>query len=252
MALLDENLEKKEKTDESAESCVLKEIDKRDEKAKAQLEYQGKSAEFDAKIEELAQTAADFYKKYGEEDWRTELLVGFLDMAVQLRSIIKSGPAFRGATEIIHTAIDVLNQALGMSVGAMMEIVSPTQSSLKMWWTRQKAMRNMRKQTTQMVQQMKWCLSMAGQTTEAFEKMSYSISRSMAKMNGRRAKRKEKNAAKAGPGTAAPEGKGMDKVKGILRDRGTTPPTTPTAPTAPTAPTGGSAPAGDSGIDDLT
>jgi len=181
MALLDENLEKKEKTDESAESCVLKEIDKRDEKAKAQLEYQGKSAEFDAKIEELAQTAADFYKKYGEEDWRTELLVGFLDMAVQLRSIIKSGPAFRGATEIIHTAIDVLNQALGMSVGAMMEIVSPTQSSLKMWWTRQKAMRNMRKQTTQMVQQMKWCLEMSSRSVATDKACAGDFDKSMAR-----------------------------------------------------------------------
>jgi len=252
MALLNKKSEKEEEHKGLGGSARSSELRAKIEKEKAKLTYQKKREEFDAKIEDLAQKAADFYEEYGEEDWRTELLVGFLDMAVQLQDIIKVVTAFSQVTEIISTAFGVLNQSLELSMGSMMEIGSPTQSSLKMWWTRQKAMRNMRKQTTQMVQQMKWCLSMAGQTTEAFEKMSYSISRSMAKMNGRRAKRKEKNAAKAGPGTAAPEGKGMDKVKGILRDRGTTPPTTPTAPTAPTAPTGGSAPAGDSGIDDLT
>lgn len=223
-------------------------------KARAKLEFERKRKEFDTQVEGLAVKAADFYERYGEDDWRTGLLVNFLDMSLQMQSVLEVVTAFDAVNDILSRVLDLMHQSLEMSTGRMLEVRAPEVSGLKQWWLNKKAMYNNRKTVKALVRQMQSSIDLAAQTTDMYERLSEDISLMMERMNAKRVKRRAKRAKKSGSSGSmtSASGKGMEMVKGILRDRGVTVPTTPTTPAAPTAPTGGTAPAGDSGIDDLT
>ena len=69
-------------------------INKQVEEAMQKNKFNMQKKQFEEKIEELANRAAEFYEKYGEEDWRTSLLVNFLDMSLQMQDIIEVVQSF--------------------------------------------------------------------------------------------------------------------------------------------------------------
>ncbi len=210
------------------------------------LKFEKQRVQFDAKIKELATKAADFYQKYGEEDWRTNLLVNFLELSLQMQDIIEVVSVFNIANEIIADTLNLMNTSIQMSNGVMIEMGSHTTSTFKQRMIIRRAMSNNKKTVKNMIAQMKSSIQMASLTAGMYEGLSDSIADLMNSMNAKRAKKRAKSEKKAGDkAPATTSGRGMDMIKGILGEQGAAvPQTSPTRP-APTP----KAPDGDSGLD---
>lgn len=209
------------------------------------IKFEGQKEAFDIKIQELATKAAEFYQKYGEEDWRTSLLVNFLDLSLQMQDIIEVITAFNVANEIIFHAMNLMNTSLQMSNGMMLNMNAPQNSPLKQKLMMRKAMRNNRKTVISMIQQMKMSIEMASLTAGMYEGLSTSISGILEKMNSKRSKKRDKQKAN-GASMSSASSRGMGMVKGILNEKGVATPAAASATsTAPSSATG------DSGLDDI-
>ena len=225
------------------------EIDVKVREAMEKEKFKKQKKLFDEKIEELTTRATEFYTKYGEEDWRTSLLVNFLDMSLQMQDIIEVIESFNIANEIIFSALGLMNTSLEMSNGFMKNLAMQQQQPV---WRRKlenwKALRNTRRTVKNMIGQMMNSLQLATETASMYEGLSVSIAAMMDKMNGKRAKAKAKAQKKAG-GNGAPSmgsGRGLDLVKKKISEQGgSAAPSTPSG-SAPSAPAGGS-----TGIDDI-
>ena len=90
-------------------------------------------------------------------------------------------------------------------------------------------------------------IKMASLTAGMYEDMSVSISGIMNKMNMKREKAKKKKEAN-GTAVSPSNGRGMDMVRNIMANNGTSAPASPSAPkpSSPSAPAGG-----DSGLDGI-
>lgn len=207
------------------------------------LKFQTQKKQFDAKIDELAAQAADFYTKYGEEDWRTSLLVNFLDMSLQMKDIIEVVTSFNIANEIIFHSMSLMNLSLNMSNGMMLEMTSMVGNPIKQKILMYKATISNRIMVKRTIDQMKNSIQMASITAGMYADLSVSISGIMEKMN----MKKEKKAAKSkGTTTSTPAGRGLDMVRGMVGNKGAAAPSAPTPPPAAAAPA-----SGDSGLDGL-
>lgn len=185
---------------------------------------------FDYKIQELANKATDFYLKYGEDDWRTGLLVNFLDMSLLMQDCMETIEAFDIGNEIIFGAMELMGQSLKLSEHRILQIESPTspfKQKLIMW----KAVRNTKKTVKSLMFSMKTSMEMAAITVGMYEDLSYSMSSMMARMNGRRLKNKEKQAKSAANGSmSSASSRGMDMIRKILEEQGKTSPDPTTPP----------------------
>ena len=224
------------------DNSATSEITRARNESMEKMKFQTQKAAFENKIQELANKAADFYQKYGEEDWRTALLVNFLDLSLQMQDVIEVITAFNVANEILFHSLNLMNTSMQMTSGMMMDMgnrerTNPIKQKLMM----RKAMRNNRNTVQSMIQQMKVSIEMATETAGMYEGLSASISGIMEKMN---AKKTKKNAKKK-PGTVdVSSGRGMGMVKGILSEQGR--PVSASASPAPSYPKDSS---GDSGLD---
>ena len=210
------------------------------------IKFQGQKEAFDLKIQELASKAAEFYEKYGEEDWRTSLLVNFLDLSLQMQDIIEVITAFNTANEIIFHAMNLMNASLQMSSGMMLNMNAPQTSPLKQRMMMRQAMRNNRKTVISMIEQMKMSIEMASMTAGMYEGLSTSISGILEKMNSKRSKKRTKKKAD-GASMSSASSRGLGMVKGILNDKGVATPTA--APSSFSAAPSSST--GDSGLDGI-
>ena len=228
---------------DSAESEIKSEADKVMEKIK----FENQKKQFDAKIQELANKAADFCAKYGEEDWRTSLLVNFLDLSLQMKDIIEVIEAFNVANEIIFHAMGLMNTSLNMSNSMMMTFSTETISPWRQRMITRRAIRQNRNTVKNMLYQMESSIKMASLTAGMYEDMSVSISGIMNKMNMKREKAKKKKEAN-GTAVSPSNGRGMDMVRSIMANNGTSAPapSSPKPSSSPSTPSGG-----DSGLDGI-
>ena len=210
------------------------------------IKFQGQKEAFDLKIQELASKAAEFYEKYGEEDWRTSLLVNFLDLSLQMQDIIEVITAFNTANEIIFHAMNLMNTSLQMSNGMMLNMSTPQTSPFKQKMMMRKAMRNNRKTVVSMIEQMKMSIEMASMTAGMYEGLSTSISGILEKMNTKRTKQNAKKKA-GGASMSSASSRGLGMVKGILNDKGISTPSTPSSSSFGSSPSS----SGDSGLDGI-
>lgn len=238
------------KTFENTDSGA-NEIAKQADEALQKVKFQDQKKKFNAKIDELANQAAEFYKAYGEDDWRTSLLVNFLDLSLQMKDIIEVVTAFNLANEIIFHALGLMNTSLNMTNGMMLEVGQGQPSPFKQKMMMRRALRNNRNTVKNMIMQMKTSIEMASLTADMYQNLSFSISKIITKMNGKRERNKKRQSA-LGSNSAnmsSASARGMDMVKNIVSGGSAQPsaaaPTAPTAPAAPAAPSSSV----DSGLD---
>ena len=223
----------------------IKEITQGANETLQKIKFQDQKKKFDAKIEELAAQAAKFYQAYGEEDWRTGLLVNFLDLSLQMKDIIEVVTAFNVANEIIFHSMNLMNTSLSMTNGMMLELGTKQNNPIKQKFMMRKAIRNNRNTVKSMIEQMKASIEMASLTADMYQDLSMSISGIMTKMNEKREKKKTKQ-AKGGASMTSASNRGMDMVKGILTQNGVSVP-----PSVPPKPSSLASNSGDSGLDGL-
>lgn len=232
------------KTFEDTNSGIT-EIGKQADETMQKIKFNDQKKKFDAKIEELAAQAAKFYQMYGEEDWRTGLLVNFLDLSLQMKDIIEVITAFNVANDIIFHSMNLMNTSLEMTNGKVLQMGTQQNSPWKQKLMMRKAMHQNRNTVKSMIEQMKASIEMASLTADMYQDLSLSISGIMVKMNDKREKKKAASQAKGGAAVMSASNRGMDMVRDMLTKQGvsTPPPKPASAPSAP--PTQG----GDSGLD---
>ena len=236
------------KTFESNDSGI-NEIMKQTDDTMQKIKFQDQKKKFDAKIEELADQAATFYKNYGEEDWRTSLLVNFLDLSLQMKDIIDVVTAFNVANEILFHSMNLMNTSLSMTNGMMLDMGTQHNSPLKQKMAMRKAIKNNRNTVKSMIEQMKGSIEMASLTAEMYQDLSVSISGIMSKMNDKNEKKKAKAAKNQAGSPGYASNRGLDMVRGKLSQQGVSVP--PPAPKPAEAPTTPPPTSGDSGLDGL-
>ena len=237
------------KTFENTDSGA-NEISKQADEALQKVKFQDQKKKFNAKIDELANQAAEFYKAYGEDDWRTSLLVNFLDLSLQMKDVIEVITAFNLANEIIFHALGLMNTSLNMTNGMMLEVGQGQPSPLKQKLMMMRALRKNRNTVKNMIMQMKTSIEMASLTADMYQNLSFSISKIITKMNGKREKNKKRQNA-LGSNSAnmsSASARGMDMVKNIVGGGSAQAPAAPSAPVAPAAPAAPSSSV-DSGLD---
>ena len=237
------------KTFENTDSGA-NEISKQADEALQKVKFQDQKKKFNAKIDELANQAAEFYKAYGEDDWRTSLLVNFLDLSLQMKDVIEVITAFNLANEIIVHALGLMNTSLNMTNGMMLEVGQGQPSPLKQKLMMMRALRKNRNTVKNMIMQMKTSIEMASLTADMYQNLSFSISKIITKMNGKREKNKKRQNA-LGSNSAnmsSASARGMDMVKNIVGGGAAQAPAAPSAPAAPAAPAAPSSSV-DSGLD---
>ena len=231
------------KTLESS-STATSEIGQKADEALQKIKYKEQKQKFDQKIQELADQAAVFYNQYGEEDWRTSLLVNFLDLSLQMKDIIEIVTAFNVANEIIFHAMNLMNTSLNMTNGMMLEVGQNSISPFKQKLMMRRAIRHNKNTVKNMIEQMKTSIQMASLTADMYQDLSVSITGVMNKLNNKREKKKSKTPTPA-MGTSQ---RGMDMVRNLAAGGGATsakPSAAPAAPRPATPPPS----SGDSGLD---
>lgn len=71
-----------------------------------------RSQQFDRRIEGLANQAVDRMLEYGEEDYLTQMLTTFLDLAIQLKETMKSLSAINLAMECLDDAVKFMDDSM--------------------------------------------------------------------------------------------------------------------------------------------
>ena len=150
---------------------------------------------FDAKITQLADLAVEYSQERGEEDPITQLLVAFLEVAMEMKDMMKTAEAVTVAMQCVGEAISFLDDANIMSN----EMLEQTTTHKYNWWTRMKqrrlhrrAIRNHRNRMREFAGGLNAKLDMAQEMVKSMKKFAVDLQKSFGK------KKKGKSGESAG------------------------------------------------------
>ncbi|MDE7380323.1 MAG: hypothetical protein K2N14_04645 [Clostridia bacterium] len=227
-------------------------VEKRMDESEMQTRRENQTAAMDDKIKELAQKAINFYDLYGEEDYRYQMMVTFIDVAFQMRDAIDLISSVQVATSYLATAIQFIDDSILYEDQFNEQLTERSYgpfARLKRRMMMRKATRNNKRRLETAIKNMINRVEMAHDITDSlrtgFEKMRDSMARSDAK----RRKREEKRALKTGKPMPNPERalRYIDEVRGGKPSSGSAGAAASSAPESAPAPEGGST----TNIDDI-
>lgn len=204
----------------------------------------------DRKIEQMAEKALDFYQKYGQQDYRYQMMVTFLDVAFQMKDAIAVLTSVQVATEYLSTAIQFIDDTVNFDEDFDKQLLQKNYGIFASLWRRirtRRAMRNNRRRMMTVIRNISDRLETAHLITdslkEGFEKMRITMLRA----DERRRKKAERQAAKNGTALAAPQPTAAETfLMQMAQQRGIV------QPAADDKSAGDAKPAPDRGIDDIT
>lgn len=224
-------------------------VEERMNEAELQSRRETQTAQMDAKMKELADRAIEFYDKYGEQDYRYQMMVTFLDVAFQMKDAIALISSVQVATSYLSTAIQFIDDSILYEDQFNEQLLSRSYgffARLKRKMIMRRAAKNNRMRLETAIKNMTVRVEMAHEITASlrtgFEKMRETMARSDAKRQKKEAKRSAKT------GTPMPDQKrALDYIAEV---RGGKPAGSSQSGNAPSQP-----PAGDGsttrGIDDI-
>ena len=114
------------------------------EKMRRERARKQRSAQFDAKLKELANKAVDFRLKYGENNYLTELMMTFLEVATQLKEVVEVLSAVNVAMECLSDAIGFIDAAISFDEKLFDDSLQQKYGVLARWKRRRKARKAIR------------------------------------------------------------------------------------------------------------
>ncbi|MGN1373292.1 MAG: hypothetical protein ACI4VK_04520 [Candidatus Coproplasma sp.] len=172
---------------------------KQEEAKRAQQQQQ-----MDKKIREMTKTTLEFYEKYGEEDYRYQMMVTFLDVAFQMKDAIALLTSVRVATSYLSTALEFIDDTVTFNEEFDQQMLSKSYgpfANLKRRFRTWRAMRNNRRRMTTVISTITDRLETAHVITDSlragFEKMRLTMYRTDEKRRKKEAKRAAKSGAPA-------------------------------------------------------
>lgn len=116
-------------------------IEEQNKQVMLNAERKKKRRELDRRIMQLCQRAISFEDQYGEEDYRTQILITFLDVTMQMKSVIDLLNDVGFAMQCIGQAIDCVDDVLNMQ----QEVLAATMSQKYGFWERMRRKRQVRR-----------------------------------------------------------------------------------------------------------
>ena len=182
-------------------------------KQDAEAAMKAQKEKFDQSIEELADRALEAMETRGKEDPITELLVNFLEVAIEMKDTMQTLEAINGAMQCVTDAIQFLDNALSMDQ-LMIESTMQHQygffARLKHKRQAKRAIRNHKNRMKQIVTNLEMKMEMAKSMVAIMKEFSVS----MKKMSDKKKKKKGDGAA-AAPSRAAAFLEERARAKGV-------------------------------------
>lgn len=203
-----------------------------------QRERTRRSQQFDAKLKELANKAVDFRIKYGEENYLTELMMTFLEVATQLKEVVEVLSAVNVAMECLSDAIGFIDAAISFDEKLFDESLQQKYGVLARWKRRRKARKAIRNNVGRVqaiVEGITMKYQMAIEVMGSLKAACVKMQKCMKKKSLAGKKDKASKGESFGKPTAA-----SDLINEVLRERGLSESDLPSsAPSAPAASSGG-------------
>lgn len=216
-------------------------VEERMNEAELKTRRENQTVAMDEKIKELADRAIEFYDMYGEEDYRYQMMVTFLDVAFQMKDAITLISSVQVATSYLSTAIQFIDDSILFEDQFNEQLLSRSYgpfARLKRRIMMRRATRNNRRRLETAIKNMVARVEMAHEITESlrigFEKMRTSMARSDEKRRRKEAKRVAKG------GAPAPNQDRALRYIAEVRGGNPAPSTAPSTAPAPAPATGGS------------
>lgn len=239
--------------EEEAINAKLESVRRRQEEARRERAIETSKNNFNAKIAKLQERAADFVIKYGKDDYRSQIMLTFLDVSLEMRDAIN-------LTNDIGTAMSCITEAITCMDDILQANVFQVEGTLNVnygFWARWKRKRQLKKAIRNNAGRMKGICDMLVGNQQMAQSIVNSLRASSIKMQAMMQKNNEKQKKinkKIPSGTAPGEPTAGEKlVDEIIAQRGEQP--APSQTEAPSggnsAPQGGNAPSGGVDISDI-
>ncbi len=219
------------KDEKSRERDPLAEYDEAVKKRQLEREREQRSKDLDNKILDLANKAVDFILEYGQEDFRSQMMASFLDVALVMKDTIKMLTGINVAMSCIFEAIEFIDSAINFDT-LLQEGSLKENYGLFARWKRKRRMRKViRNNRNRMQVAIDNILGQQAMAQDITDSLRDACERMRLTMDKREAKRKKKEEKRAGdrkyPPISAP-GKGQALIAEILKARGAQMPETKT------------------------
>ncbi len=199
-------------------------------------EMKRKNQDFDAKLEKLANKTVDILMESNEDnDFLAEMMTSFLDVALEMKRVIKTLDSINIATGCIYEAISFVDVAINYNDGLQKSSLQQDHGFFSRWKRKRqirKAIRNNNNRMKSAIDSILGQFEMSQEIVESLRVMSERMHISMAKGKAKREKRAAKKGVTLTP-TLKENGTSPAKelIAKIMKERGLTPPTTVTSGT---------------------
>lgn len=156
-------------------------------------------AGLDNRITEIAEKAADFVMQYGENDFRAQMLLMFLDVAVEMKEMVKMFDSVNMATQFIYECTDFIDESLKFNFDLQDRSLATKYGPFQRLAIRIKNKRTIRNNNNRMRVIMSQIASQQTMARDMVDSMQYSCTKmreSMERATKRRAARDAKRAEK--------------------------------------------------------
>lgn len=222
------------------------------EKLRLERERKQKMQEYDGKIMGLAEKTIEFIETYGEEDFRPQMLLSFLDVALEMKDVIKMLDGINVAMSCIFEAISFIDTAINFDTALQEGSLEQSYGFFARWKRKRRMRRVIRNNQNRMNVAIDNILGQQKMAQDISESLRASCTRMRLTMNKRDEKRKKQEEKKIAQGKATPAPAGPSKAQALIAElmkaRGTGQESG--AGSAPSVPSAGTKPAG--GTDDIS
>lgn len=230
--------------EEEAINAKLGEVRRRQEEKRREKAIEASKNNFKNKKDKLANRAAEFIIKYGKDDYRSQIMITFLDVALQMEDAIN-------LTNDVGVAMGCITEAIGCMDDILLTNEFQIESTLSTkhgFFARRARKKKLQKAISNNAGRMKQiCDTLVG-NQEMAQAIVNSLKKSsiqMQSMMQKNAEKQKKLERKQNPAAAAQPSPAESLVDEIVRSRGETPAETKGGAPAPDAP----APNGDGTVD---
>ena len=194
------------------------------EKLRLEREKKQKMKEYDDKIAGLADKTIDFILEYGQEDFRSQMLLSFLDVALEMKDVIKMLDGINVAMACIFEAISFIDTAISFDTVLQEESLQQNYGFFARWKRKRrmkKVIRNNQNRLTVAVDNILGQQKMAQDISDALRESSMRMRMTMDKRAAKRQKAEAKKAAqgKATVSSGTP-GKAQALIAELMKARG--------------------------------
>lgn len=186
---------------------------KRQERAREQ-----RSRDLDQKIVDLANKTVDFILEYGQEDFRSQMMLSFLDVALEMKDVIKMLTSINVAMSCMFEAISFIDSAINFDTMLQEDSLKENYGFFSRWKRKRRIRKVIRNNRNRMTVAIDNILGQQQMAQDIMEALRSSCERMRITMNKRDEKRKKKEEKRIASGKAPTAPAGPSKAQALIAD----------------------------------